>query len=790
MKLIKRGAASAFLPLLLSASISDVLAVPVPGGTLDPLLIPKYVTPLVIPPALYDDQGGATPIVGDVALEEFSQQVLPSAGCILANTAQVAAGGPAINCVGDAFPATTLWGYGDPARPGTVANGGSFNNPALTLEVTQNTPTTVTWINGLVNADLTFKSHIIKDPNGNPLIDQTLHWAAPNGSLTCLGGVVSDCAGRTDGTLPGTEDAGAPYFGPIPMVTHVHGAHVNPISDGYPEAWTLPNAIDIPLGYTTTGTFYDTTDPLTAPGTAVYEYSNDQPTTTLWYHDHSLGITRLNVYAASAGFWLIRTPTDGESGLITGTLPGPAPGVLNDPLAPAAGAIREIPLAIQPKSFNFDGSQFYSANRAFFEGLGDGQIYGANNPTIPNPPGTPVAIPFMPDPASDIAAVWNPEMFFNTMVVNGVTWPVLNVAQAQYRFRVLNASDSRFLNLSLFTLKQQGNGKTMKPASEIPIFQIGSEQGLLPQVVQLETGYATPLVPGQLPPKNNSQKVKGTFKEQALLVGPAERADIVVDFSALPAGTIVRMFNTAPDAPFGGFPDVPADPTTTGQVMQFVVDPALNGLSPTDPTGLTPATSPYNLALDANPGGAPKLGPSTVTRDLALLEEESALLCVFVDAKTGAITLDPLSTPPLCAGGSVPFAPKEAVLGFGGSAGALGATATLWDDPIVTNPQLGAVETWELWNHSADAHPIHLHLVKFEVVNRQVIGGAVRPPEPWEMGWKDTVIAYPGEITRVKANFDIAGLYVWHCHILSHEDNEMMVPYCVGDSTNCTLPVL
>ena len=71
--------------------------------------------------------------------------------------------------------------------------------------------------------------------------------------------------------------------------------------------------------------------------------------------------------------------------------------------------------------------------------------------------------------------------------------------------------------------------------------------------------------------------------------------------------------------------------------------------------------------------------------------------------------------------------------------------------------------------------------MKFEVVDRQIIGGAVRPPEPWEAGWKDTVIAYPGEVTRVKADFDIEGLYVWHCHILSHEDNEMMVPYCVGN---------
>ena len=98
------------------------------------------------------------------------------------------------------------------------------------------------------------------------------------------------------------------------MVTHVHGAHVNPTSDGYPEAWWLPDANNIPAGYATTGTFYGTTAPAD-PGTAVYSYENDQPTATLWYHDHSLGMTRLNVYAAGAGFWLIRDSKDGETGL-------------------------------------------------------------------------------------------------------------------------------------------------------------------------------------------------------------------------------------------------------------------------------------------------------------------------------------------------------------------------------------------------------------------------------------------------------------------------------------------
>jgi hypothetical protein len=173
---------------------------------------------------------------------------------------------------------------------------------------------------------------------------------------------------------------------------------------------------------------------------------------------------------------------------------------------------------------------------------------------------------------------------------------------------------------------------------------------------------------------------------------------------------------------------------------------------------------------------------------------------VTVDALTGFITQDTTATPDLAVPGqclvtatgavaaSVPFAPKAAVLGINGSlAAGPTPTVTLWSAPIITNPTLGATETWELWNHTVDGHPIHLHLVKFKVVNRQAFDpltgalvGAPVAPAPTEAGWKDTVIAYPGEVTRVNATFDIGGLYVWHCHIVEHEDNEMMVPYVVG----------
>jgi hypothetical protein len=181
---------------------------------------------------------------------------------------------------------------------------------------------------------------------------------------------------------------------------------------------------------------------------------------------------------------------------------------------------------------------------------------------------------------------------------------------------------------------------------------------------------------------------------------------------------------------------------------------------------------------------------------MALLEEESALVCASIKPN-GVISFDKKAIPDPANPGtcvykyngalaiSVPFAPKAAVLGIDGKNG---GTVTLWSDPLQTNPALDSTETWELWNWTVDGHPIHLHLVKFKVVNREAfdpltgtLSGVVNPPEATEAGWKDTVIAYPGEVTRVNATFDIEGLYVWHCHIVEHEDNEMMVPYCVGD---------
>ncbi len=768
--------------------------VALPGGTLDPLTIPKFVTPLVIPPVM-NSNGTANNYA--IAVRQFKQQILPGG---IWNT---------LSGRLDSFPATTVWSYGpnaDPAPDSTALGGGAgiapapnsqFNYPAYTVETRADTPVKVRWINDLVDASGNYLPHLLT-------IDQTLHWANPN--QECAEGEArTNCMGMNP----------TPYTGPVPIVTHVHGAHVAPHSDGYPEAWWLPAAKNIPAGYARSGSLFDDSTGAN-PGNLGYAdflYRNDQPATTIWYHDHALGMTRGNVYAGPAGFWLVRgdhTPSigpvvrdkvddSGTTALNDGVLPGPAPVAGNSVLAlnvpgdPVRNAIREIPIAIQDRSFNADGSLFYPAKRAFFEGL---------NPED-------LEIKFSPD--SDIAPFWNPEAFFNTIVVNGSTWPTLDVARAKYRFRLLNGCNSRFLNLSLFVVNP-ATGRIDK-TREVPFYMIGTEQGALPKVVKVSTGFATPLPGnGTLP-----ADVAAPDPDQALLMALAERADVIVDFSGLAEGTIVRMINTAPDSPFGGFNGEPgedemADPLTTGQVMQFVVNNALTGASPTDPGGASPATALARLVL--NPEAA--LGTAIRLRQVSLNEESSTQVCV-ASAEDGAIT-QILSVIPAAndadlprfladceAAGGEPFGPKAAMLGIVNladpaspvgiplkwtdmSGASTPVTVTLTSGAtrevnVTENPAVGDTEEWDLYNFTEDAHPIHLHLVRFQVINRRLFDGTPSPHgsvQPWETGYKDTFISYPGEVARIKARFDIAGLYVWHCHIVEHEDNEMMRPFVVS----------
>jgi len=674
---LARLVSPAVLALLLAWPATPTGADALPGGTLDPTSVPKYVAPLVVPPEMppagvLPAQGGPKVTYYEIEVVQFEQQILPAP-----------------------FPATTVWSYAAAGHPETR------HYPAFTLEAKQDRPVRVKWMNRLVDANGDFLPHLLP-------IDQTLHWANP--PQRCRDGSVrTDCAG----------DDPEPYLGPVPIVTHVHGAHVGPESDGYPEAWWLPDAGNIPAGYATQGRLFDQYDPTNAePGTAAFQYPNDQRPTTLWYHDHTLGMTRANVYAGPAGFWLIRG--DEEEAL---DLPGPAPRVGDGP----GKKYYEIPIAIQDRSFEADGSLFYPGDRAFFEGLDPSQL----------------RMDFQP--RSDVAPIWNPEAFFNTMVVNGRTWPTLAVEPRKYRLRLLNGCNSRFL-----ILKLASDPLAPRPVGDVAtsFHQIGAEGGLLAEPAELDQ----------------------------VLLGPAERADVIVDFSAFVPGTAVYLINEGPDEPFGGgMPGAdfdPADPGTTGQVMKFAVVPLGDADASSVPAALPPVTP---------------LAP-TYTRQVSLNEEESEQVCVRTLANGRVTQLKQVKPGPGFAedcedaGGTV-FGPTAAKLG---TLDAFGNGVPLrWADAITENPPLGAVETWEIFNFTEDAHPIHLHLVQFQVVERQPFEGDPYGPEPGETGFKDTVIAYPGEITRIRARFDIEGLYVWHCHIVEHEDNEMMRPYCVGDLSAC-----
>jgi FtsP/CotA-like multicopper oxidase with cupredoxin domain len=612
----------------------------------------------------------------EISMKQITQQILPAG-----------------------LPPTTVWGYG--AVKSANRNGLLLHNaPSLTIEAKANRPVRVKWINDLKDASGNYLPHLLP-------VDPTLHWAnPPQGNDPAYG------IGPRD-SRPAFTSTPGPYTGPVPIVTHVHGAvGVGDESDGYAEAWYLPNASNIPTGYAKEGTWYNyfktkasnTFGATWGSGFATFQYPNANRASTIWYHDHALGMTRLNVYAGPAGFYIIRGGATGDGAVLDSrtnmpaVLPAPAP--KEHDMFPPNKTYYEIPIAIQDRSFNTDGSLFYPDTREFFDGA------TADDPGF---------IPF-----TDLSPIWNPEFFGNMIMVNGNTWPFQTVEQRRYRFRFLNGCQSRFLILDFSNI----------PGVEV--WQIGNEGGFLQAPVNLTA--------------TNGNR---------LLMGLAERADMIVDFTNVPVGQYI-LNNIGPDEPFGGgVPGVdfdPADPASTGQIMAFNVVPAV---AP-DPT-----TPPQFLVLPA----ITPLPVETTTRPLALLEMMSEVWDGPAAAMLGNVDVD-----------------------------AGNAVHKMWDDPISENPSVGATEVWEMYNFTADAHPMHIHEIAFEVVDRQAITftedmgnisdvttvGDPRPPESWENGLKDTVISYPGEVTRVRAKFDTRGTFVWHCHIVEHEDNEMMRPYRIG----------
>ena len=500
---------------------------------------------------------------------------------------------------------TTVWGYN-----------GSYPGPTIVAK--KDIPISVFWRNNLVNSGNQPLPHLLP-------IDRSIDWAF--------------------GDDPDWQSYG------VPVVTHVHGGHSESASDGLPDQWFTPN-------YTMKGPGFMKGD------IEPFYYHNDQEAATIWYHDHALGVTRLNVYAGLAGYYII-TDNNEINLQTTGKLP----------VAPY-----DMGLAIQDRMFTSTGQLFYPSAAEEEEGEED----DVPGPTI------------------------LPEMFGDFILVNGMAWPVLDVEPRQYRFRMLNGSDSRFYNLSLSTGQQ--------------FIQIGSDQGLL---------YSP-------------------FAMNQMLIAPGERKDIILDFSdpALWGQTIILKNNAKSPYPKG---DV-VDPQTTGRIMAFRVNKPLNINYPLTELPATLRSPIVRLQTDIAP------------RKLILFETED---------EYGRIM-------PIL--GTV----EDGMLGF--------------REELTENPALNSTEIWELYNETMDAHPIHLHLVRMQMISRQKfvarineengkptnirLVGQPKYPGPDEQGWKDTWVTFPGEVTRVIAKFERPGLYVWHCHILSHEEHDMMRPFFVGEVNN------
>lgn len=524
---------------------------------------------------------------------------------------------------------TVLWGYGTAQQPPT--------SPARSFSVRSGVNIQLIYVNKLIN------ERGVPLPHRLP-VDTTLMWANP-------------------GNLGGQA--------PVPLVAHRHGGVASGDRyDGLPDAWSSPDR----SGDGTPdfrGRLYSTP----------YQFSNAQEAGHLWFHDHALGVTRLNVNMGLVGNYLIRDANEDY--------------LIERNMLPASAY--ELPLAIQDHMFDKSGNIYYPASDK------------KNNPSAPT-------------------VTHLPEFFGDFILVNGVPWPKCQVEPRAYRLRLLNASDSRFYNLQF----KRAHGAPMA------FHQVGTELGMMNSPVAMTQ----------------------------LLLAPGERADVVINFADAAMQT-VTVLNSAN----GPFPDGdPVDPRTAGKIMAFQVnlplDPRIR------PTVLPAFLRPLN-------GMLPSAHTAHVPRRKLMLYEGTD---PFGRLQTMLGTVNP-----------APGNPANPAFG-----------TFFYSDPVTETVAQGSTEIWEFHNTTVDAHPIHMHLVHFRILNREPFSGTLldkpmgaagtttggyltsigltgplRAAEPNEAGRKDTAICYPGEITRVLVTFGLPGEYVWHCHILSHEDHEMMRRFVV-----------
>jgi spore coat protein A len=546
---------------------------------------------------------------------------------------------------------------------------------------------------------------------------------------------------------------------------HLHGGLVPWISDGGPHSWFAPNG-DKGLSFVNNAVL----NPAAGINQAEYYYPMNQSARMLWYHDHAWGTTRLNAYAGVASGLLLRDAF--ENNLKNLGLPE---------YIEAGG--RELPIVVQDKVFV--GTDIAAVDPTWTGPSAAGSLWYAHqyDTAIFGRLG---GAPGGPPPAVSVV----PEFFGDTMLANGTVYPEVTVEARRYRLRILNACNARFLNLQMYVDDGSPNGITLsgagipqnqparnaaapnKPGKPTANFLVlGTEGGFLP----------TPaLVPSNVP-------FNGTTAGGSLLLAPAERVDALFDFSAH-AGQKIILYTDTP-APFPGgapindyFPGLnvnknpvngltpPGFGPNTRVIMRFNVVPATSADAPLSITGATNLTAgndplPVPLGATALPAGIP-------VRQLTLNE---------------AFDLHGRLTQLL--GTNLPVAG-----GFGQA----------YMDTSTENVAAGATEVWQIANLSADTHPIHFHLVNVQVIARQPFSnyrngmpnltGAPLPPPAFERGWKETVRMNPGEVTTVIMQFNLPQVpfnvplsprtggheFVWHCHILEHEEHDMMRPLVVS----------
>ena len=627
----------------------------------------------------------------------------------------------------------------------------------------------------LATGDQKYLGGVIVAKRGTPVLFNITN-QLPNKQLIPIDLTINAGPNTTVGDLPLNR-----------IATHLHGGFTPWFSDGTPFQWFAPNGMHGVSFMNVPGT-----NP--SAGTATHYYPMDLSARTLWYHDHAVGITRTNAYSGIASALVLTD--DFEIGLVNS-------GLLPDLVG--------IPLVIQDKSFV--AQNILQQDPTWQWGMpGDlwyPHVYEPNQTggTGPNPscginpkgrwdygPCLGATLPgqsfyTLPTPASTVA-----EAFFDTILINGGVYPTLSVPPKRVRFRILNGSQARFYHLNLYAEDSANPGEARVGASGPIMYQVATEGGFLPAVAIHDNTTRLPLDPADQ--TGNTALPDGPFN---LLLAPAERADVVIDFNGVQAGSTFILFNDAV-APFPGG-------DSRNSYFAGDGDQTASGGAPNTLAGFGPNTQTL-LKITVTSGSGDSVPTSTWLGKLNI-----QLRTNFLTGNQPGLLYhngDP-SVP-----GRVPYAGPIhrkltlnedfddygrliQTLGTDSSMSLDNARANTWGLPYISEatetPTAGAIEVWQLSNLTADTHPIQ----RQPFIGDPSVGmtfGKPTPPDPNEIGWKETVRMNPGEATTVIAQFTLPKLpasmgdpisprtggheYVWHCHILEHEEHDMMRPLVVA----------